>query len=503
MKKTLIKCGWLVTQDPAIGDFTDGELLIQGDRVLAAGKSLDAAHDDVIDASDMIVMPGLINGHIHVWQCGLRGIGSEWMGPDYHANIHANIATKYGPRDNYLGNLVGALTQIDSGVTTAIDFCHNLKSLEMAEAAIDGLEESGIRAVFAHGTAKPPAAPGETPFTHVPHPRDRIEALRKGRMASNDQRVTLAMAILGPHYGTQEVFETDVRLAREFGLFSTTHATKPNDKCISPRGYLALAKAGLLGPDHNIVHGNYIDDEELKAIADCGATVTATVLVELHGHAPDPLVMRMRAVWAPMPSHRHRRASALRSSRGDMLAGEYNSRRAAFGPTAAGGAAPLATQSGPEGRPLLSTMPVRCAAGTLEWATIGNAQARVSTDKVGRLSPGMKSRHHTMLGARILNISPYHVIHLHDRRTGRRQERRHRHRRRRVCAKRQAASLALEEKLLSRASTIGTEGCAPSALRAMDEANFKAQCRLSGRKDTTMNDRHPAEYVRGNKSTLD
>ena len=41
--------------------------------------------------------------------------GSEWMGPDYHAHIHANIATKYGPRDNYLGNLVGALTQIDSG----------------------------------------------------------------------------------------------------------------------------------------------------------------------------------------------------------------------------------------------------------------------------------------------------------------------------------------------------------------------------------------------------
>jgi hypothetical protein len=52
--------------------------------------------------------------------------------------------------------------------------------------------------VFAHGTAKPPTKEGGVPFTHVPHPRDRIEALRKGRLASDDGRVTLAMAILGP-----------------------------------------------------------------------------------------------------------------------------------------------------------------------------------------------------------------------------------------------------------------------------------------------------------------
>lgn len=392
MKKTLIKCGWLVTQDPATGDFVDGELLIEGNRVAAAGKRLDATHDEIIDASDMIVMPGLINGHIHVWQCGLRGIGSEWMGPDYHANIHANIATKYGPRDNYLGNLVGSLTQIDSGVTTVIDFCHNLKSLEMAEAAIDGLEESGIRAVFAHGTAKPPAAPGETPFTHVPHPRDRIEALRKGRMASDDQRVTLAMAILGPHYGTQEVFEKDVELARELGLFSTSHATKPNDKCISPRGYLALAKAGLLGPDHNIVHGNYIDDEELRAVADCGATVTATVLVELHGHAPGPLVMRMRALGS-MPSigidvEPIVTGDMFREMHAALLHARWSVHR----------------DNAAEGKPSLTTMPVR-SREALEWATIGNARAMGIDNRVGTLAPGMRADI-TMLRARDLNIFP-------------------------------------------------------------------------------------------------
>ncbi|MFC3724812.1 amidohydrolase family protein [Neoaquamicrobium sediminum] len=394
MKKTLIKCGWLVTLDAATGDFADGELLMHGDRVLAVGKSLDAAHDEVIDASDMIVMPGLINGHIHVWQCGLRGIGSEWMGPDYHSNIHANIATRYGPRDNYLGNFVGAQAQIDSGVTTVIDFCHNLKSLEMAEAAIDGLEETGIRAVFAHGTAKPPAKEGEVPFTHVPHPRDRIEALRKGRMASDDRLVTLAMAVLGPHYGTQEVAEADIRLAREFGLFSTSHATKPNDKCVTPRGYLALARAGLLGPDHNIVHGNYIDDEELKAIVDNGATVTATVLVELHGHAPDPLVMRVRELGG-MPSigidvEPIVTGEMFREMHAALLHARWSAHR----------------DNEAAGKPSMATMPVR-SREALEWATVGNARVMGLDKNVGTLAPGMKADI-VMLRANDLNVFPVH-----------------------------------------------------------------------------------------------
>ena len=88
------------------------------------------------------------------------------------------------PEDNYIANLMGALAQIDAGTTTLVDWCHNITTLEHAERAVDGLIDTGIRAVFAHGTAKPPTKPGDKPFHDVPHPRDRIEALRKGRLSS-------------------------------------------------------------------------------------------------------------------------------------------------------------------------------------------------------------------------------------------------------------------------------------------------------------------------------
>ena len=126
MKSTLIKCGFLVTLDPAIGEIKGGELLISGNTIKAAGRNLNATADETIDASDKIVMPGLVNAHMHTWETALRGIGAEWMSADYFKHVHSNLATRYKPEDNYVANLMGALAQIDAGCTTLVDWCHNI-----------------------------------------------------------------------------------------------------------------------------------------------------------------------------------------------------------------------------------------------------------------------------------------------------------------------------------------------------------------------------------------
>src|SRR6476660_4582349 len=242
MKRVLIKCGWLVTLDPKIGEMKGGELLYRGNTIEAAGRNLGASADEVIDAADKIVMPGLVNAHMHTWETALRGIGEEWLSADYFKHVHSNLATRYKPEDNYISNLMGALAQIDAGVTTLVDWCHNITTMEHAERAVDGLIDSGIRAVFAHGTAKPPTKPGDKPFHEVPHPRERIEKLRKGRLSSNDSLVTLAMAILGPDWGSWEVVEHDIRMAREFGLVSSSHTRRREDYVVKD-GYTRMLKA--------------------------------------------------------------------------------------------------------------------------------------------------------------------------------------------------------------------------------------------------------------------
>lgn len=202
MKRTLLRCGWIVSVDDAVGDFTGGDILIAGDRIAAVGRDLAAEADEVIDARGLLAMPGLVNAHMHSWQTGFRNIGGDWMSADYFRNVHGTMGSLCGPEDNYLATLVGALDQINGGVTTLGDWCHNLRNLEMAERAIDGLQESGIRAVFFHGTAKPEAlADSErdaSAYTQQPHPRTRVEALRKGRLASDDALVTMALGVSAP-----------------------------------------------------------------------------------------------------------------------------------------------------------------------------------------------------------------------------------------------------------------------------------------------------------------
>ena len=263
-------------------------------RIEAVGRNLNATADETIDASDKIVMPGLVNAHMHTWETALRGIGAEWLSADYFKHVHANLATRYNAEDNYVANLIGALAQIDAGVTTLVDWCHNITSMEQAERAVDGLVDSGIRAVFAHGTAKPMGRKTGTPFTHVPHPRERVEALRKGRLASDDGRVTLAMAILGPGlghlgggrarhpHGARVRPRLVVAHAAPRGLRGARTATPawPRRGCSVPTTIWCMARATT--------------PHDCEMVVDSGASLTSTVLVELHHHIGDTMVAAYR-----------------------------------------------------------------------------------------------------------------------------------------------------------------------------------------------------------------
>ena len=382
MKRTLLRCGWIVSVDDAVGDFTGGDILIDGDRIAAVGRDLAADADEVVDARGLLAMPGLVNAHMHSWQTGFRNIGGDWMSADYFRHVHGTMGSLCGPQDNYLATLVGALDQINGGVTTLGDWCHNLRNLEMAERAIDGLQESGIRAVFFHGTAKPEAlADSERDagaYTQQPHPRARVEALRKGRLASDDALVTMALGILGPDLSTAEVCLHDFRLAREFGLLSSAHWYRPAAERIEPDILKRLAAEKLLGPDHNISHGNFLSDEELDIAVGCGASFTSTCLIELRGASPEPLMRRlmqrgvMPSLGIDVP------ATAATDMFAEMRIARYTARRE------------QCLDHKRAGHGLYATPPQR-PIEALTWATVGGARVLGLERQVGSLTPGKKA----------------------------------------------------------------------------------------------------------------
>jgi len=392
--RTLIRCGWLVSMDEGIGSLRDAELLVEDDRIAAVGRNLAATADAEIDAAEMIALPGLVNAHLHTFQSALRGLGSEWTAPQYFRHQAGDMSTRYRPEDNYLGNLMGALNQIDHGVTSVLDFCHNLKSLEQAERSIDGLEESGIRAVFAMARGMDAPMTPDTPVAAGRRPlREEAVALRKGRLASDERRVTLALAMSGPHWSTYDVCVEHARLARELDLLLCSHATKRSVDARVPDGYDRLATDGWLGPDHNLVHCQLLSDDELRRILDTGATIASTCMNELHDYPEFPAAGRVHAlgflpsigvdVEVQVPADMWRETqTALRAARQEAMM-----KLAARGEKA-------------------DRIPV-AARDALAWATLGGARAMRLADRIGSLSPGKKADL-ILLRATDLNLFPVH-----------------------------------------------------------------------------------------------
>lgn len=399
MPKLLIKNGTIISMDSKIGDLPGGDILVVDGKIAEIAPHIDANDADIIDGRNCIVIPGLVHAHIHSWQTALRGLGGDWAGTDYFKFFHEMFAPRYTPEDTYIGTLMGALMQIASGTTTMFDWCHNNTTPAHTDAAVDALQESGIRAIFGHGTAKPKPRAGEKHFSEIPHPRAEIHRLRTGRLASDDALVTLAACILGPDYSTLDVCRHDFRMARDYGLLSSAHVWGRPNRLVSG-GYRTIAQEGLLGPDHNIVHANYIADDELKVIVDSGASATSTAAIELRNHAREPLSGRVFRLGGKPSIAVDSEVSAAGNmfevmrfalqaqrifdnietvrrieSNEDPSAAEYAKRNLS---TIGTGGSPIPTVS-------------VTARQVLEWGTINNARAMRLDHKIGSLTPGKQA----------------------------------------------------------------------------------------------------------------
>jgi hypothetical protein len=191
----LIKGGYVLSLDPDLGDMASTDVLIDGDKIAAVGQNLEVSpRANVIDARHHIVMPGFVDTHRHTWQTPVRGVLPSCTLDQYFAGMLDNIGVQYRAEDVYIANLMGALEAINAGITTLLDWSHVNNTPEHADAAVHGLAEAGIRAVYAHGV---PVGADWWAYSSKDHPED-IRRIRKEYFSSDDQLLTLALAARAP-----------------------------------------------------------------------------------------------------------------------------------------------------------------------------------------------------------------------------------------------------------------------------------------------------------------
>ena len=376
MRKILIQGGTVISMEPGRVAGLIENILIENEQISDVGDINPTDDMEVIDATDCIVLPGLIDSHVHTWQTGLRGIAGDWTVPQYMRAMHRGLATFFQPEDIYIANLIGALSKLDAGITTLVDWCHNNPTPDHTDSAIDGLFESGARALFLHGSPKPDPKPGQKHYSEVPMPRGEIERLRKGRLATDDALVTLGLAVLGPQYSVYEVCEQDYRLAQEYQLIASAHTA--GGPMLAPGSFEKLIKLGLIDNRSNIVHANNFEDNLVKALVDAGASFTVTADVEMQMGFGDPLTGRLRNLGSPMTIG----ADVEPAVSGDM----FGAMRLTM--SVQRNIDNLAALS--RGEVLPETATITCAEA-LQWVTTNGARMIGMEQSLGTIAPGKKA----------------------------------------------------------------------------------------------------------------
>jgi 5-methylthioadenosine/S-adenosylhomocysteine deaminase len=277
-ERILITGGTVLTQDPETGDLPKADILVDNGMIVEVAPSISADDARVIDATNHIVLPGFIDTHRHNWQSVLRHVGSDWSLGQYFIGVHFGMSKLFRPEDTYIGNLLGIAEALDSGITTLLDWSHGIDTPEHADAAIQGLVDSGARAVFAHGGG---ASMWQVP-SDVPHHEDVLR-VQEQYFSSDDQLVTLAFAARGPQYATEQADIHDFELARRLGVRITVHAG--DGEFGKRRGVAWMMDHGYATDNVTYVHCNTLADDEYHMIADTGGTASVAADIETQmGH---------------------------------------------------------------------------------------------------------------------------------------------------------------------------------------------------------------------------
>ena len=378
--------GTIITMNPNREIIDDGALAVSGDRIEAVGKTAELRSRypaaDEVDLTGHIVMPGLIDTHVHLAQTMLRGVSEGKRLADFSNWLFARIFPlqgSYTEADARASARLGVLEMLKSGTTGFVECL-------LAEGyGFDGIAEvcveSGIRAAL-----------GKVVMAVSPSDRDALgwhHGMWQTRESSIEQTLDAHQRWEGAGEGRLQVwfgcrsaepacdlslYDEVSELARERGMGLTIHlAELPADndfaRSLGFRSHVDLAHGhGVLGPRTVLAHCTVADDEDNRLLA---ATRTSV------SHNP---ANNASAAWGPAPVT-------------DMLEAGVN---VALGCDAAPSNANL---------DLLRDLRIAChsarqRAGTrlaigpetvLEMATLNGARALGLGDSLGSLEPGKKA----------------------------------------------------------------------------------------------------------------
>lgn len=288
--KTLLIHGYVMTVDADFTIIHDGAVCYRDDRIIDIGKTEDLLkrHDDakIIDADKCIIMPGLINTHLH---SGLiRGTAEDLKVWEWLA-MHVDPAHKVlQPDDAYIAAKVCYSESLLAGTTTVVDMYRYM------HRCADAAEETGIRAVLAPYV-------GDTPGYDYFEKIDDNERLYLDRHGSADGRINVWFGLEHIVYCSKDAFRRAAKLAEKYDTGIHTHGEESIQMANMIRAKYGCApmqefyNRGILGPKTLIAHCCWITPYEIEIMKATGTSIAHCPVSNMKlasGICPVPAALR-------------------------------------------------------------------------------------------------------------------------------------------------------------------------------------------------------------------
>jgi 5-methylthioadenosine/S-adenosylhomocysteine deaminase len=260
--------------DPAIGELRDVDVRVCDGAIAEVGNRV-KVRGEVVEAQGMLLLPGFIDTHWHLWNTALRAAVGDAPGRDYFT-VKRAVAPHMGPEDHYWSARLALAEATRAGITTVHNWDHNVRSPADADANIAAQLDSGLRGRFSYG----PPDSGEPQFPN--DLRDIAQLTERWPPDRLDGRLSFGIAVRGPYRTPPKVCEEEWGLARQLGLPITMHC----DRCLREAdcdrcGLERLEQLALLGPDVQIVHAVHASEADIAALARTNTHVSVSPMTEM------------------------------------------------------------------------------------------------------------------------------------------------------------------------------------------------------------------------------
>ncbi|MCP1315403.1 MULTISPECIES: amidohydrolase family protein [unclassified Halomonas] len=271
-RRWCIRNATVLTMEPGRAPLEKADVWVVDGRIEAIGEKLDSQDSEMINGEGCIVMPGLVDTHNHMWQTQMRGMFNQTENRLFFP-LTNRLGEHFRPGDTWVGEYLAAMENVGAGITTSVDFFDNNRGPEHAQAALEALAASPLRARLMFGNESKTSG-NSIDLEHLRELHDDWE-----RYADRG-RLSLGLAWRLPSDLSDQDAMTmkrrEFEAARERGLPIAVHVSGEEHHAMFQR----LIDGEFLIPELQVVHATDAREEHLDALVEAGSSLALTPVTE-------------------------------------------------------------------------------------------------------------------------------------------------------------------------------------------------------------------------------